>query len=70
MGWKSTSVIISNVNTVDPEKFLQEPGIQKFGVIGEEPYTVSIYLSIYPEKNQISAGIYQPNLIVEENFVS
>ncbi|OMP75556.1 hypothetical protein BW716_29730 [[Flexibacter] sp. ATCC 35208] len=51
MVWGSALVIINNVTTVDTEKFPQEPGIQKFEVIGEEPYKVSIYRSILKKSN-------------------
>ncbi|RFM34638.1 DUF6928 family protein [Chitinophaga silvisoli] len=60
MGWKTASLIISNVTTVDAEKLLQELGIEQFKKTGDEPYDVAIY----PKEQQIFVGIYHQHLVI------
>jgi hypothetical protein len=60
MGWKTASMIISNVTTVDAEKLLKALGIEQFEKIDDEPYDVAIY----PKEQQVYIGIYHQNLVI------
>jgi len=60
MGWKASTIIISNPTQVDNEKLLNDLGFSNLKKIEDEPFEVAIN----PDDNNVFIGTYKDNLLI------